>query len=217
MAGFGLALDRAWAPMVNAGAGQPVDDIREVSNYVDAMMHGLDRLSSLPLSLRLIREMHERLLRRGRGGTKMPGEFRTTQNWIGGTRPGNAIYVLPPVAEMTQCLDQFERFIHDDTLNLPTLIKAGLLHVQADRRFAEDGSQPHRGGERSSRVGSAGARGHADPALHFRSCRKSHDRPDDADGERRVGRPDEDGSRGGDHRQTAWPGIRLPPVPRSPP
>ncbi|UUX51845.1 Fic family protein [Nisaea acidiphila] len=115
---------------MNAEAGQPVDDIREVSNYVDAMMYGLDRLSSLPLSLRLIREMHERLLREGRGGSKMPGEFRTTQNWIGGTRPGNAIYVPPPVAEMILCLDQFERFMHDETPNLPALIKAGLLHVQ---------------------------------------------------------------------------------------
>ncbi|WP_028795959.1 Fic family protein [Thalassobaculum salexigens] len=115
---------------MNAEAGQPVDDIREVSNYVDAMMYGLDRLSSLPLSLRLIREMHERLLRQGRGGSKMPGEFRTTQNWIGGTRPGNAIYVPPPAVEMNQCLDQFERFMHDETPNLPALIKAGLLHVQ---------------------------------------------------------------------------------------
>jgi len=115
---------------MNAEAGQPIDDVREVSNYVDAMMYGLDRLHTLPLSLRLIREMHARLLQGGRGGTKMPGEFRTTQNWIGGTRPGNAIYVPPPVTEMTRCLDQLERFLHAETPNLPTLIKAGLLHVQ---------------------------------------------------------------------------------------
>lgn len=115
---------------MNAEAGQPVDDIREVSNYVDAMMYGLDRLKTFPLSLRLIREMHERLLRDGRGGTKMPGEFRGSQNWIGGTRPGNAIYVPPPVPEMMECLDQFERFIHEGSPDLPTLIKAGLLHVQ---------------------------------------------------------------------------------------
>ena len=115
---------------MNAGAGQPVDDIREVSNYVDAMMYGLDRLGRLPLSLRLIREMHQRLLHDGRGGTKMPGEFRTSQNWIGGTRPGNAIYVPPPVSEMMTSLNLFERFIHEESPDLPALIKAGLLHVQ---------------------------------------------------------------------------------------
>lgn len=83
-----------------AQAGQPIDDIREVSNYVDAMMYGLERLEDLQLSLRLIREMHKRLLQSGRGGTKNPGEFRRSQNWIGGTRPGNALFVPPPPTEM---------------------------------------------------------------------------------------------------------------------
>ena len=113
-----------------AQAGQPIDDIREVSNYVDAMMHGLERLRELPLSLRLIREMHARLLESGRGGTKNPGEFRRSQNWIGGTRPGNALFVPPPVSELDACLGDFERFIHEDASRLPPLIKAGLLHVQ---------------------------------------------------------------------------------------
>ncbi|OWV92697.1 cell filamentation protein Fic [Rhizobium sp. R72] len=113
-----------------AQAGQPVDDIREVSNYVDAMMYGLERLETLPMSLRLIGEMHVKLLHSGRGGTKDPGEFRRSQNWIGGTRPGNALFVPPPVTEMAGCLDAFERFIHDDQSRLPALIKAGLLHVQ---------------------------------------------------------------------------------------
>ncbi|GGB31088.1 Fic family protein [Allosediminivita pacifica] len=113
-----------------AQAGQPIDDIREVSNYVDAMMYGLERLEELPLSLRLIREMHARLLQSGRGGTKDPGEFRRSQNWIGGTRPGNALYVPPPVTELDNCLGAFERFMHDDQSRLPALIKAGLLHVQ---------------------------------------------------------------------------------------
>ena len=90
----------------DAQAGQPVDDIREVSNYVDAMMHGLRRLDTLPLSLRLIREMHARLLRSGRGRTQRPGEFRTSQNWIGGTRPGNALFVPPPVSELDGCLER---------------------------------------------------------------------------------------------------------------
>ena len=78
-----------------AQAGQPIDDIREVSNYVDAMMYGLERLEKLPLSLRLIRETHTRLLQGGRGGSKSPGAFRRSQNWIGGTRPGNALFVPP--------------------------------------------------------------------------------------------------------------------------
>ena len=113
-----------------AQAGQPIDDIREVSNYVDAMMYGLDRLEELPLSLRLIREMHERLLQSGRGGTKSPGEFRRSQNWIGGTRPGNALFVPPPITELDVCLDALERFMHESESRLPALIKAGLLHVQ---------------------------------------------------------------------------------------
>lgn len=114
----------------DAAAGEPVGDIREVSNYVDAMMYGLERLESLPISLRLIREMHERLLRSGRGETKSPGEFRRSQNWIGGTRPGNARYVPPPVDELATCLDAFEKFIHEQTPELPPLVKAGLIHVQ---------------------------------------------------------------------------------------
>ncbi|EIC22430.1 Fic family protein [Thiorhodovibrio frisius] len=113
-----------------ARAGQPIDDIREVSNYVDAMIYGLERLEDLPLSLRLIREMHARLLQSGRGGTKNPGEFRRSQNWIGGTRPGNALFVPPPPTEMDACLDALERFMHEDGSRLPALIKAGLLHVQ---------------------------------------------------------------------------------------
>ena len=113
-----------------AREGQPIDDIREVSNYVDAMMYGLERLKELPLSLRLIREMHARLLQGGRGATKDPGEFRRSQNWIGGTRPGNALYVPPPVTELDDCLGALENFMHEEQSRLPALIKAGLLHVQ---------------------------------------------------------------------------------------
>jgi len=114
----------------DAAAGKPIDDIREVSNYVDAMMYGLDRLKSLPLSLRLVREMHQRLMQGGRGETQSPGEFRRSQNWIGGTRPGNAVYVPPPIDELPGCLDAFEKFIHAPGPQLPPLLKAGLLHVQ---------------------------------------------------------------------------------------
>jgi Fic family protein len=93
-------------------------------------LDGTRRLAELPLSLRLIREMHARLLRSARGGSKNPGEFRRSQNWIGGTRPGNALFVPPPVTELAACLDQFERFMHEDASRLPPLIKAALLHVQ---------------------------------------------------------------------------------------
>jgi Fic family protein len=113
-----------------AQAGQPIDDIREVSNYVDAMMYGLERLETPPLSLRLIREMHLRLLQSGRGAAKEPGEFRRSQNWIGGTRPGNALFVPPPVQELDAALGAFEAFMHEETSGLPPLLKAGLLHVQ---------------------------------------------------------------------------------------
>jgi Fic family protein len=111
--------------------GVPVDDTREVSNYVAAMNHGLRRLrEDFPLSLRLIREIHEILLATGRGKDKDPGEFRRSQNWIGGTRPGNALFVPPPPHLVMDCLGALESFIHADTPELPLLVKAALVHVQ---------------------------------------------------------------------------------------
>jgi Fic family protein len=109
----------------------PKEDVEEVSHYVAAMQHGLRRLGGgFPLSLRLIREIHAILLQGGRGAKKAPGEFRRSQNWIGGTRPGNAAFVPPPPAQMTECLDSFERFLHDEKHGLPLLIVAGLAHAQ---------------------------------------------------------------------------------------
>lgn len=109
----------------------PIEDVTEVSNYVAAMQHGLARLrSGFPLSLRLLREMHGILLRSGRGASRQPGEFRLSQNWIGGTRPGNALFVPPPPENLMDCLDSFEKFVHRDDGALPPLIKAGLAHVQ---------------------------------------------------------------------------------------
>ena len=109
----------------------PLEDVAEVSNYVAAIEHGLKRMrEGFPLSLRLIREMHEILLHSGRGASKQPGEFRRTQNWIGGTRPGNALFVPPPPDRLAECLDAFETFLHADDPQLPPLIKAGLAHVQ---------------------------------------------------------------------------------------
>ncbi|MFP5231068.1 MAG: Fic family protein [Acidobacteriota bacterium] len=111
--------------------GVPVEDVREVSNHVAAMNHGLERMrAGFPLSLRLIREVHEILLSQERGNGKQPGEFRRSQNWIGGSRPGNAVFVPPPPEMLAECLNQFELFLHDDQTGLPLLIRAGLIHVQ---------------------------------------------------------------------------------------
>ena len=111
--------------------GVPLDDVQEVSNYVAALNHGLERLSEgLPLSLRLFKEMHAILLSKGRGGHKQPGEIRQSQNWIGGTRPGNAVYVPPPPGDLPGALSALEKFIHDDPVHTPTLLKAALVHLQ---------------------------------------------------------------------------------------
>ncbi len=106
-----------------------LEDVEEVSNYVKALTYGLKRLKDdFPLSLRLLKKIHHMLLSGSRGSNKYPGEFRKSQNWIGGTRPGNALFVPPPLDHLDQCLSDFEKFLHDDSL--PVLIKAGLAHVQ---------------------------------------------------------------------------------------
>ncbi len=112
--------------------GAPTDDVTEVSNYVAALNHGLRRMRAdhFPLSSRLIREMHARLLSSGRGAEKLPGEFRRSQNWIGGTRPSRARYVPPPHQRVEDCMTNLERFIHEEADGLPALVRAGLAHVQ---------------------------------------------------------------------------------------
>lgn len=111
--------------------GVPLDDVVEVSNYVAALEHGLRRLrEGFPLSNRLIREIHGVLLSRGRGSTRTPGEFRRSQNWIGGSRPGNAAFVPPPHTAVGDCMAALERFLHATEDGLPVLIRAGLAHVQ---------------------------------------------------------------------------------------
>lgn len=111
--------------------GAPLDDVQEVSNYVAAMTHGLDRLrDDFPLSLRLIREIHQVLLSKGRGSDKEPGEFRRSQNWVGGTRPGNALYVPPPPNFVIECMGDLEDFLHSNRPEMPLLVKAGLVHLQ---------------------------------------------------------------------------------------
>ena len=109
----------------------PIDDVVEVSSYVAALEHGLKRVKEgFPLSLRLIREMHEILLSKGRGSNKQPGEFRNSQNWIGGSRPGNAVFVPPPSERLMECLDSFEKYLHLEEKSYASLIDAGLIHVQ---------------------------------------------------------------------------------------
>ena len=113
-----------------APGGLPADVV-EVSNYVAALEHGLSLLEGgLPLCNRLIREMHGVLLSRGRGSSQSPGEFRRIQNWVGGTRPGNAAFVPPPHTAVPDCMTEFERFLHAENDGLTALVRAGLAHVQ---------------------------------------------------------------------------------------
>lgn len=114
-----------------AAPGVPLDDVREVSNYVVALNNGLKRLrDGFPLSLRLFREIHKDLLAKGRGSDKAPGEFRRSQNWVGGSRPGNAIYVPPPAEQVMPTMGLLEKFLYNDPKQTPVLLKAALAHVQ---------------------------------------------------------------------------------------
>lgn len=116
---------------IEEAPGVPLDDVTEVSNYVAAMDHGLRRLrEGFPLSNRLICEMHGILLSSGRGADRQPGEFRRVQNWIGGSRPGQAVYVPPPPDRVPGCMADLEKWLHDDPEPTSALIKAALSHVQ---------------------------------------------------------------------------------------
>lgn len=109
----------------------PTDDLTEVVNYVSAFEYGNRRLNEgFPISGRFIREVHERLLVQGRGSDKNPGEFRISQNWIGGSRPGNAHFVPPPPSKVGECISDLERFIHDEQSDYSPLISAGMAHAQ---------------------------------------------------------------------------------------
>ena len=128
--GTRTTLEELLAAEAGATGGPDPADLREVGNYVAALEYGLDRLQTLPLSLRLIREIHEQLMRDVRGDMATPGEFRRSQNWIGppGCTPNDASYVPPPIEEMTACLDALERFLHAE--GLPPLVHAALAHAQ---------------------------------------------------------------------------------------
>ncbi len=116
---------------IEEAQGVPLDDVEEVSSYVAALEHGLKRVrEGFPLSNRLLREVHRILLTTSRGSDKQPGEFRRSQNWIGGTRPGNAVFVPPPPDKIEDCMADLERFIHDEKETTPILVKAALAHAQ---------------------------------------------------------------------------------------
>jgi Fic family protein len=116
----------------DAAPGVPLDDVEETSNYIAAMNHGLEAIESgrLPLSNRLLREVHKLLMSGVRGGDKAPGEFRRSQNWLGGTRPGNARFVPPPPTDVVPAMSDLEKFLHDNPAPTPILIKAALAHAQ---------------------------------------------------------------------------------------
>ena len=108
----------------------PFDEQTEVANYMKAMNYGMAQIRKLPLSRRLLCEIHRKLLSTGRGAEKHPGEIRTSQNWIGGSRPGNAAFIPPPPEDIAECFGDFEKFIHDENSPLPVLIKTAIAHVQ---------------------------------------------------------------------------------------
>ncbi len=111
--------------------GVPFDDVQEVSLYLAALEHGMMRLrQGFPLCNRLLLEMHSKLMATGRGSGKLPGEFRRSQNWIGGTHPGNARFVPPPPQQVKDCMAALERFFHQAEDGIPTLLRAALAHVQ---------------------------------------------------------------------------------------
>ena len=127
--------------------GVPLNDVQEVSNYVQAMQHGLDRIRNddFPISSRLIRDMHEILMQTGRGSDRAPGVFRRSQNWIGGAHPRQARFIPPPHERVADLIANLEHFIHDTYGRTPTLIKAALTHVQFETIHPFlDGNGTHR-------------------------------------------------------------------------
>ena len=128
--GTQATLGEILADEAGARVDRSPDDLQEVRNYIRALEYGVNRLETLPLSIRLIKEMHEQLMQGVRGSYATPGEIRKTQNWIGlpGCVLNAAKYIPPAPEELTSCLDSFERFLHDTTL--PPLIHVALCHYQ---------------------------------------------------------------------------------------
>ena len=135
-------------------------DVAEIANYVSALRYGMDRVEALPLSLRLIRDIHEVLMTGVRGGepSRTPGEFRASQNWIGGPTPATARFVPPPVDEMHRCLDELERFLHGES-ELPLLIRVGIAHAFFETNRAISAPCPgmlHPSSHAAARTGGSG-------------------------------------------------------------
>lgn len=128
--GTQATLGELLASDAGASVNRDPDDLKEVGNYVKAMDYGIERLKTLPLSLRLVREIHEKLMEGVRGDYATPGQFRKSQNWIGpaGCTLQNASYIPPSPEMLMECLGQWERFLH--VTDVPPLIQAGLLHYQ---------------------------------------------------------------------------------------
>lgn len=106
------------------------DDWREVQNYIEAMNYSISKLKTLPVSTRLLKESHKILMESVRGETKTPGEFRTSQNWIGGATINDAIFVPPPHTKINELMGDLENFLHDENINVPPLIRAAIVHYQ---------------------------------------------------------------------------------------
>ena len=130
--GTEATLSELFTAQASAQRGGPRAEVREVLNYVDALEYGLKRMKKLPLSLRLVRELHQRLMWRVRGAPLSPGEFRKSQNFIGplGSRLEGATYVPPPVPQMQEALDRFEKYLHEERRTLPPLVRLALIHYQ---------------------------------------------------------------------------------------
>lgn len=128
--GTQATLGELLAAEAGAAVERSPDDLREIGNYVAALEHGMKRLKTLPLSLRLVRELHRKLMTGVRGSQATPGEFRRSQNWIGppGSTIENASYIPPPPDRMLTCLAEWEKFLHDRTL--PPLVQIALIHYQ---------------------------------------------------------------------------------------
>src|SRR5207247_4091071 len=130
--GTQATLGQLLAAEAGATVERSPDDLRDVGNYVRALEYGVQRLKTLPLSLRLVRELHEKLMHGVRGGHATPGEFRRSQNWIGppGSSLASATYVPPPPDQLMACLGPRATFLHDE--NLPPLVHAAPVHSQCE-------------------------------------------------------------------------------------
>lgn len=124
------AYEAGQLPMLGLEPAVPEADVREVLNYVTALEYGLQRLSTLPVSLRLMRELHQHLMQGVRGEHAAPGEFRRSPNWIGGRNPNDAAFVPPPVPEMEEALDAFEKYLHSEDPDNTPLVRLALIHYQ---------------------------------------------------------------------------------------